>query len=284
MGRFWHAVAWSFIPAAAAAKSNSEQCADGAGDSCNAVQKGDVYLQTMRTEDVAARVFDDSEDLVRAQKGSCLDASAEMIPIPPDLNQNYKNPEVDYQCKFDVSWEHSDWMLATFEEYGADKETYKFKICWDSHADPEVRKFPWLQSAGSDWNSNLSKSGSVIFVPQDQINTWADGFQNVMPDALDYFCRMGEVLGRKFIPRFMLFGWSKGGTYLWNFGRWRQDLIQASILVHGCNSKYSRWTDDFPTKSKAYGVGPTLFISSKLDTSITSGIPIASMPGMSWMR
>jgi len=248
------------------AKSDSEQCADGAGETCKRGQQGDVYLQTMRAGEVKAHVVDDSEELVYRQKGSCLDETAAMIPIPEDLDQNWMAPDVDYTCKYDVSWEHSEWMLATFDEYGADKEDYKFKVCWESHADPEKRTFPWLQSAGGDWRYNFTRTGAVVLNPQDQVNTWANGFQNVMPDALEYYCRMGEIVGRKIIPRFMLFGWSKGGTYLWPLGRWRQDLVQASMLIHGCNSKYSLWTDSFPSKSKSYGVGPTLFISSKLDT------------------
>ena len=59
-------------------------------------------------------------------------------PFSARAEPNYKHPGLDYQYKYDESWEHSDWMLATFVGYGADKVDYMFMICWDSHADPEV--------------------------------------------------------------------------------------------------------------------------------------------------
>merc|ERR1712048_1091855 len=78
---------------------------------------------------------------------------------------------------------------------------------------PEVRTSPWVQSAGGDWRYNFTKTGAVVLNPQDQINTWANGFQNVMPDALEYYCRMGEVVGRRAGP---IFGrWAVGGR-IWS--------------------------------------------------------------------
>jgi len=269
MARFSSAT-WSFLVVAAVAQSGSEQCAGGAGEPCSQAKKGDLYLQTTqsmqtRRQEEAARVFDDSEE-VTSVRASCLDETVEMIDLPPDLDQNYYPPGYAYLCQYHVGWEHSDWMLETFVTYGADKDDYLFKVCWERFMDPEVRQFPWIMSAGGDWRYNLSSTGSIIMSPEDQVNTWANGFQNVMPDAMDYFARMGEVVGIKIIPRFMLFGWSKGATYLWPLGRWRQDLVHASLLLHGCNVNGRKWTDDMPFKSKSNGVGPTLFISSKLDT------------------
>lgn len=66
-GRFWHAVTSSFIPAETAGKSNPEQCADGAGESCKAGQEWDVYLQTMGAEEMATCLFDASYEVSRAE-------------------------------------------------------------------------------------------------------------------------------------------------------------------------------------------------------------------------
>ena len=64
----------------------------------------------------------------------------------------------------------------------------------------------------------------------------------------------------------MQLGFSKGATYSWRLPRWRPDVIQAAIMLHGCNNgKNYQWGDP-KTKSKAYGAVPTLFYTSQLDT------------------
>jgi len=196
---------------------------------------------------------------------SCLDSS-QQAEIPPELDQNYMAPESQYDCTYNVGWERSDYMVALMDKHDADAADYVFKVCWDAGADPGERHFPWVQSATGDFRYMLAMSGSITLTPMDQVNTWAYGIQNVMPDALDYYARMGEVANRKIIPKFMMFGWSKGATYFWPLGRWRQDLVQASILLHGCDTKTSAWTTDLPKKSVSKGVVPHLFGSSKLDT------------------
>lgn len=200
----------------------------------------------------------------RTPRPSCLNSS-QQAELPPILDQNFQPQESVYTCKYGVSWEHSDYLLSLMQGHDADPADYKFRVCWDLNSSAEERHFPWVQSAGGDWKYNLSLSGSIILNPMDQVSTWKYGFPNVMMDALDYYARMGEVVERKIIPRFMLFGWSKGATFLWPLGRWRQDLIQGAILLHGCSSTNSWWTTNFPVKSKSVGVVPHLFASSKKD-------------------
>lgn len=196
---------------------------------------------------------------------SCMNDKVARADLPPELDQNYKPPECDFTCVFDVSWDHSEWMLATFEEFGADPDDYKFKVCWEFDVSPEERQFPWVFLAGSDWRFNLSLSGSVILHPSNAVDTWAHGFQNVMPDALEHFARMGEVAGRKIMPRFMLFGWSKGGGWIWPLASWRPDLVQGSVVLHACAAKSHLWTRNFSKKAVAQGVAPQMLGTSKED-------------------
>ena len=56
----------------------------------------------------------------------------------------------------------------------------------------------------------LNAQGSIILNPENFAEIWFNGFANVISDALDYYASMGEVSGRKIIPRFMLFGFLKG--------------------------------------------------------------------------
>jgi len=277
----------------AAGAADQDKCSDVAdveAPGCRA-RKGDVYLQARVHELPPSSTSDDADvpatgrpavvselAVSEAKRGethrvhgrklqgpSCVDGTSE-APIPPELDQNANTFGTDYACRTGVSWEHSDYMLELMAEYGSSPDIYLFKVCWDRRASAEVRKFPWVQSAGADWRYKIAAEGSVVISMLDQVETWANGFQNVIQDALEYFARRGEVNNRKIIPRFMLMGWSKGGTYLWPLCRWRQDLAQASILMHGCDSKYSLWTSDLPKKSEYDGVVPTLFISSALDT------------------
>jgi len=201
----------------------------------------------------------------KSNKPSCVDKTT-WERFPPEIDQNYQPPDSQRSCVWEQKWEYSDEILALMAENGADPDTYYFKVCWDNRFSAEERHWPWLQNNGGDFKYQLNAQGSVILNPENFVDIWSNGFANVISDALDYYARMGEVSGRKIIPKFMLFGFSKGATYSWKLPRWRQDLIHAAIFLHGCNDKGVFDWNDPETKSKAYGAAPTMFYSSTLDT------------------
>jgi len=236
------------------------------GGAVKSMMHGTGYLAE-RMHEHTNTTSDDVSGGRRMPNPSCLDET-QQAEIPCDLDQNCDLWGTDFKCRYNVQWDMSDYILDLMDQHGASPSLYKFKLCADyNSAHPEVRRFPWLQSAGTDWRHGVSVEGSIILTMMDQVETWAkNGLQNVLPDALEDFARKGDVDGMKIVPRFMLFGWSKGSTYFLPIGRWRPDLIQAEILLNGCNSRKYAWdSTNMPQQAKNAAVVPFLFYSSKLD-------------------
>jgi len=238
---------------------------------------GEMYLSHKTLAVSTATVHDDHSEPVESDteipyeqwrktpKPSCVDKKTHER-IPPEIDQNYQPPDSQWSCLWEQKWEYSDEILALMAEHDADPDTYYFKVCWDNRISAEERHWPWLQNRGGDFKYHLAAQGSIILNPEHFQEIWSNGFANVVLDALDYYARMGEVSGRKIIPRFMLLGFSKGATYSWRLPRWRPDVIQAAIMLHGCNNGYNYQWENPITKAKAYGAVPTLFYSSQKDT------------------
>jgi len=249
-----------------------EQCERDLGPS-----KGDMYLNS-KTSIVSTEVANGNlsqpvesvsevpyESWRLTPKPSCVDKKTHER-VPPEIDQNYQPPDVQYSCLWQQKWAISDEVLALMQTNKADPDSFYFKVCWDDRINAEERHWPWVQNQGGDFRYALAAQGSVILNPERAQEIWSDGFSNIMLDALDYYARMGEVSGRKIIPRFMMLAFSKGATYSWRLPRWRPDLIQGAIMLHGCNNKRVHDWGDPQTKSAPYGGAPTLFYSSKLDT------------------
>jgi len=240
---------------------------DKVGGAVKGLMHGTVSRGAVRMHEHTNATSDDMSGGRQMPNPSCLDES-QQAPIPCDVDQNCDLWDTDYQCQWNVQWEMSDYILDLMDKHGAPPSLYQFKVCWDANSvDAEVRRFPWLQSAGTDWRYGVVVEGSIILTMMDQVDTWAkNGLQNVLPDALEDFARKGEVAGWKIVPRFMLFGWSKGATYFLPIGTWRPDLVQAAILLHGCRSSATAWdTNNMPQHAKENGVVPFMFYSSPLD-------------------
>jgi len=171
-------------------------------------------------------------------------------------------------CKEHVKWVMTDYLIDLLARNKKDPADFHFKVCMDQDGDRDKRAFPWMHSTTSDWQYDLLSQGSVVLHPEDLVDVWMGGFQQSMPDALEYFARMGEVAGQKIIPKFMLYGWSKGAMAIWPLGRWRSDIVQAVVVVHGCD--YPKMYDKTHYK-KANGdmMSPYLFFSSKRDGYLT---------------
>lgn len=195
----------------------------------------------------------------------CLDPSINpRPPIPAWEDQNANPHNVSFYCQFGVTWEKSEYLLGILAKSNADPNNFQFKVCWDLDKNGEKRAFPWLQSTSYDWQWDLSWMGSVVIKPMKLTTYWLDGYAQVIPDALDYYARMGEIAGRKIIPKFMVYGWSKGAIANWPLGRWRSDIVQAVVSVHGCSGEKT-YDDSHDVKAKSEGVSPYLFFSSTND-------------------
>jgi len=272
MARAVGVAAWIFASFVVAHGQVHEQC-----EREHSPSKGEIYLNSKISSASTVEAHVNHSEPVESEsdvpyeswrltnKPSCVDRTTHER-IPPEIDQNYQPPDSQYTCLWQQRWEISAEVLALMLENDAVPEAYYFKVCWDDRISAEERHWPWLQNQGGDFKFELTAQGSVILNPERFTEIWNNGFANVILDALDYYARMGEVSGRKIIPRFMLLGFSKGATYSWRLPRWRQDLIQAAVFLHGCNDG-RRYDWETPrTKSKAYGAAPTLFYSSAKDS------------------
>jgi len=239
---------------------------DEAGGAATGLRHGKVALEAERMHEHTNATSDDMSGGRDEPKPSCLNESRQ-AGIPCDIDQNCDLFGTDIECRYNVQWEMSAYILDLMDKHGASEELYHFKVCWDNNsADAEVRRFPWVQSTMTDWRYGIAVEGSILLNMKDQVDTWAaNGLQSVLPDALEDFARKGEVVGMKIVPRFMLFGWSKGAAYFMPLGRWRPDLVQAVIVMHGCRTDKYTWDKDPPKQSHNNGVVPYLFYSSPLD-------------------
>jgi len=263
MARAVGVAAWIFASFVEAPGQLQKQCEREPSPS-----KGEMYVTAKRHAiSVAAHGShsDPDESCRLTNNPSCVDKKTHDC-IPPETDQNYQPPDSKYRCMQEQQWEMSDQILALMQKNKAVPDTYYFKVCWDDRINAEERHWPWVQTSGGDFKYELAAQGSVILNPDKPATNWENGFVNVMLDALDYYARMGEVSGRKIIPRFMLFSFSKGATYSWRLPRWGQDVIQGAVFLHGCNDDRVYDWGEPPAKSKAYGAAPTLFYSSQLDT------------------
>lgn len=197
---------------------------------------------------------------------SCWDPEGSQTSIPWEISNHGNHYGIALECTYSVSWEMSPTVLQLIQANGADPNEFTFKVCWADKIDKNFRWWPWLHTNSADWRFDLAGLGSTLITPQNLAAVWRKGYMNLMPDALDYFARMGQVLDRKIIPKFLVYGWSKGATYNWHIGRWRPDLIQASVLVNGCNGKNYWGKPSGNKKAIADGLAPHLFFSSPMDT------------------
>lgn len=195
---------------------------------------------------------------------SCLNESMVMTRKPVMLDQKSNPDGIVMDCAFEVQWEMSDFLKDLLNKHKVDPKNFRFRVCWSVNTSSESRSFPWIHSTTSDWRYWLAERGSVMLNQMDLMDYWLQGYQQVTPDAMDYWARMGEIVGRKIIPKFMLYGWSKGAICNWPLGRWRSDIVQGVVSVSGCNSKKA-YDGTYDKKAKSDGVVPYLFFSSWKD-------------------
>lgn len=198
---------------------------------------------------------------------SCSKPGATQTNIPFDISAQANHYGVTIKHQYNVRWPMSPEIDQMIRDDGADPLDFYFRVSWAENIDKNFRWWPWLHTNSKDFFNDLAALGSVLVRPTNLATTWRKGFMNVIPDALGYFARMGQVIDRKIIPKFLVFGWSKGATYSWPIGRWRPDLIQGSVLVHGCNSQntYRGHTPSESEKADRAGLAPHLFFSSPDD-------------------
>jgi len=244
-------------------------CSDG---TCTHIEspaprRGQGLLQT-RFQALKPDGMDDVSDAAllehTAKRGrSCLDSSVPDKPFPEDGHKG--NPYgANMVCRINVGWLKSEFMQNLFDKYNKDGDTYTLKMCWDKEFDPEKRWFPWFYTNTGDFKRQLVYAGSTIICPMDLMGVWMDGFHQVVPEALDSFARMGEIDERKIIPKFMLYGWSKGAMGTWKIGIQRSDIVQGSALLHGCVSP-KKWDDTYAKRTDKMSTCPHLMISSPND-------------------
>lgn len=240
--------------------------------------KGQMLFQ----HGVSSKAYDetvagDDSDSVSENKGnvmhstlgltSCVDGQTprRSRELPAEISHKGNPYNETQSCQYNVEWEKSEDLLALMVGNDDDPEQFMFKVCWAVGSDPEYRTFPWMHANTADWKWHLMHGGAVMLSPMQLNPLWMKGYVNIMLDALDYFARMGEVFNRKILPRFMLYGWSKGATANWVLGRWRPDIIQAVVSVSGLKQTRS-YTKVGVRKSKIEGSSPYFFVSSEKDT------------------
>jgi len=239
-------------------------CSDGV---CTEARRGQGMLQT-KVNSLKQDEMDDIPDAALVEHGakrgkSCLDPDMPDEPFPEDGHKG--NPYGGWMvCREGITWEKSEFIQDLFDKYGQDGDTYLFMMCYEHSFDPEKRWFPWFYTNTGDFKKELVYVGSTIISPIDLLGIWMDGFQQVVPEALDWFARMGEIEERKIIPKFMMYGWSKGATGSWQIGKKRSDIVQGSALLHGCVSS-KQFDDTYTKKAEKKGTPPHLIISSPLD-------------------